>query len=203
MAAGTEGPPPRLHRSFCAVVLAAMLGCSLAGCGQISDDPDVWYNKTVFENVSGRRSDTSLETSNPGPSPNFSAPGAAYSAPVATATAPPAVTKAGVMESDLYRSEASCGGATLGGASAGAAATSISLEMTECEVVRRIGSPDKIELTPNPVGDRLLVMNYARGDRPRLYRFANGRLMGMEALTPQRAPRAARVARPATSAPRQ
>lgn len=101
-----------------------------------------------------------------------------------------------VPESELYRSEASCGGA-LGSGRAGAAAPSdIALEMTECEVARRIGAPDRVELSANERGERVLALTYARGERPRIYRFAGGRLTGIDALAVPASPRT-RVAKPA------
>jgi hypothetical protein len=193
-----------LHQRFSAIVLSGtlfgLLGCVLTGCGQVADNPDAWYNKTVIENVTGQRPDGRLEVSNPPLNPNYTAPGSTYAAPGPTGTAPSGVTNAGVTEGDFYRSEASCGGARLGGA-AGSPTVAVSLEMTECDVVRRIGSPDKIELVPNSTGDRFLVMSYVRGDRPRLYRFSNGRLIGMETLV-RSSPRASRVTLPTSLGPR-
>lgn len=60
---------------------------------------------------------------------------------------------------------------------------------------RRAGSPEKVELTPNETGQRLLTLTYARGEYPRIYRFAGGRLYGIEALPPPPAP--PRAKRPA------
>jgi hypothetical protein len=58
--------------------------------------------------------------------------------------------------------------------------------MTECEVARLAGPPDKIEFSVNERGERFLIMTYARAERPRRYRFAAGRLISVEVLTPPR-----------------
>src|SRR4051812_12789211 len=61
-----------------------------------------------------------------------------------------------------------------------AAGGGIALDMSECDVVQRAGAPDNIEVGPGPRGDRALVLTYARGERPGIYRFVAGRLISME-----------------------
>jgi hypothetical protein len=56
----------------------------------------------------------------------------------------------------------------------------ISLQMTECEVVRRAGTPENVEMGSNPRGDRTVVLTYSRGLRPGVYRFVSGRLQSIE-----------------------
>jgi len=56
----------------------------------------------------------------------------------------------------------------------------IALDMSECDVVQRAGPPDNIDISTNPRGERAVVMTYARGDRPGIYRFAAGRLVSIE-----------------------
>src|SRR5260370_28090082 len=46
----------------------------------------------------------------------------------------------------------------------------ISLQMTECDVVRRAGPVEKIELGPNARGERSLVLTSLRGRWPGVYR---------------------------------
>jgi hypothetical protein len=60
------------------------------------------------------------------------------------------------------------------------AAVGISLQMTECDVVNRIGTPDRVELGSTERGDRSAVMTYTRGARPGVYRFSGGRLTSIE-----------------------
>jgi hypothetical protein len=56
----------------------------------------------------------------------------------------------------------------------------IALDMSECDVVQRAGAPDNIEAGPGPRGDRSLVLTYAKGERPGIYRFVAGRLVSIE-----------------------
>ncbi len=68
----------------------------------------------------------------------------------------------------------------------------ISLQMTECDVVNRIGAPDHVELGTNERGERSAVITYTHGGRPGIYRFADGRLKSIE-----------RVAEPAPERPKE
>jgi hypothetical protein len=56
----------------------------------------------------------------------------------------------------------------------------IALEMTECDVVRRAGAPDRFEFGTNERGDRSVTLTYVNGPRPGIYRFAAGRLATIE-----------------------
>ncbi len=56
----------------------------------------------------------------------------------------------------------------------------IALQMVECEVVRRAGTPDKLDFGTNERNERAVVMTYNRGPRPGIYRFAGGRLVSIE-----------------------
>jgi len=67
----------------------------------------------------------------------------------------------------------------------------IALQMTECDVVRRAGAPDRVELGANERGERSAVVTYLRGAHPGIYRFVSGRLVSIE-----RAPEPAAPARP-------
>jgi hypothetical protein len=61
-----------------------------------------------------------------------------------------------------------------------AAPRGVSLEMTECDVVRAIGQPQSVELTPQPGGQRRAVLTYTTGERAGIYQFAGGRLAAIE-----------------------
>jgi hypothetical protein len=56
----------------------------------------------------------------------------------------------------------------------------ISLRMTECDVVRRAGPVEKVDLGANERGERSLVLTYLRGPLPGVYRFTGGRLLSIE-----------------------
>ena len=52
--------------------------------------------------------------------------------------------------------------------------------MTECDVVRRAGAPEQLQIGADERGDRAVVITYIRGPRPGIYRFAAGRLVSIE-----------------------
>ncbi len=55
-----------------------------------------------------------------------------------------------------------------------------SLDMTECQVVRALGQPQAIDVTPQPGGQRRVVMTYKTGERAGTYEFVDGRLTSVE-----------------------
>jgi hypothetical protein len=56
----------------------------------------------------------------------------------------------------------------------------VALEMTECEVARALGPPQRVEIGTNERGERTLVTTYMGSDRNGVYRFKAGRLASME-----------------------
>ena len=48
----------------------------------------------------------------------------------------------------------------------------IALQMTECDVVRRAGAPEQLQVGADERGDRAVVITYVRGPRPGIYRFS-------------------------------
>ena len=56
----------------------------------------------------------------------------------------------------------------------------MALQLTECDVVRRAGAPEQIQIGADERGDRSVVITYIRGPRPGIYRFAAGRLASIE-----------------------
>jgi len=59
-------------------------------------------------------------------------------------------------------------------------AAGIALDMTECEVVRRAGTPQRFEVASTEGGERSVVLTYQGGARPGIYRFLSGRLVSIE-----------------------
>jgi hypothetical protein len=82
-----------------------------------------------------------------------------------------------VTAQDLVGPQGQCAG---GGPDAGASQGGIALQMTECEVVRRAGTPENVELGTTDRVERAVTMTYAGGPRPGIYRFAAGRLYAIE-----------------------
>jgi hypothetical protein len=66
------------------------------------------------------------------------------------------------------------------GAPAPTTTGTVALGHTECDVVRGIGAPDSVNLSNNPRGDRVAVVNYSRGQRAGIYTFTAGRLSSIE-----------------------
>ena len=56
----------------------------------------------------------------------------------------------------------------------------IALQMTECDVVRRAGAPEQLQVGADERGERAVVITYIRGPRPGIYRFSAGRLTSIE-----------------------
>jgi hypothetical protein len=128
-------------------------------------------------------------------------------------TAKPVTGRRAVTADDLANADGQCSGAdtTLGAAppesapptagapgapaapGPGAAETrGVGLEMTECQVIRRNGHPDRVEIGADPGGQRATVLTYLQGVRPGIYHFVDGRLKQVE-----RAPEPAAPEKPA------
>jgi len=73
----------------------------------------------------------------------------------------------------------------------------IALDMTECDVVKRAGLADRVEIGTDAGGARTATLTYLRGTRPGIYHFAAGRLKSME-----RAPEPPPPPKPAQRSPR-
>jgi hypothetical protein len=56
----------------------------------------------------------------------------------------------------------------------------IALEMTECDVVKRAGVPERVAIGTNERSERTAVLTYIRGVRPGIYNFTAGRLTSLE-----------------------
>jgi hypothetical protein len=66
------------------------------------------------------------------------------------------------------------------GSTGPAVAGGIGLGMSECEVVRRAGSPENLNVATDQHGERAVVLTYMRGTWPGIYRFNSGRLVSIE-----------------------
>jgi hypothetical protein len=75
----------------------------------------------------------------------------------------------------------------------------IALAMTECQVVSVAGYTDRVDVSANERGERVVTLTYLAGDRPGIYRFRNGRLINMERVAepaqPKKPQRAAKSAK--------
>jgi len=72
------------------------------------------------------------------------------------------------------------GSADSAGAEGATPVGGIALQMTECEVVRRAGPVEKIDISADERGERTVVLSYLRGSAAGVYRFVGGRLVSIE-----------------------
>jgi len=77
---------------------------------------------------------------------------------------------------DLVNGQGLCAGVAPGSSET---ARGVSLEMTECDVVRALGQPQSVEINPQP-GRRRAMLTYASGERAGIYQFVDGRLASVE-----------------------
>lgn len=61
-----------------------------------------------------------------------------------------------------------------------APSAAVGLDMSECQVVRALGSPQSVNIAANERGDRKVVMVYAGNERAGTYEFVAGRLTSLE-----------------------
>ena len=78
----------------------------------------------------------------------------------------------------------------------------IALEMSECDVVKRAGAPERVAIGANERNERTATLTYINGQRPGIYNFTSGRLASMErAPEPPAPPKSAKKpAKPAKRA---
>jgi hypothetical protein len=107
---------------------------------------------------------------------------------------PPLSPDKPVTQADLVSADGACPGmaqasgpANANASADGAAAApipsttgTVALGHTECDVVRGIGAPDRVNFSNNERGDRVAVVNYSHGQRAGIYTFTAGRLTSIE-----------------------
>ena len=119
----------------------------------------------------------------------FRAPDLSIIAPKTTATLRETPVKP-VTNEDLVDTEGRCAGVPVGSDpnipgnqgqdNVPMIPSAVALDMTECDVVKRAGHPEKIDFSTSERGERTVVLTYIRGARPGIYRFAAGRLTSIE-----------------------
>jgi len=123
----------------------------------------------------------------------FSRPGRLFLRNVSIETPPLSADKP-VTPDDLVSADGGCPGSappgaptdanastdTPAGAAPPPAGGTVALGHTECDVVRGIGAPDSVNLSNNPRGDRVAVVNWSKGPRAGIYTFTAGRLTAVE-----------------------
>jgi hypothetical protein len=76
----------------------------------------------------------------------------------------------------------------------------IALQMTECDVVKRAGATEKVDIGTNDRGERAVTLTFTRGPWPGIYRFDNGRLTSID-RAPGLPPAASKGQKPAPKKP--
>ena len=61
--------------------------------------------------------------------------------------------------------------------------TAVALEMTECDVVKRAGFPERVDIGSTERNERQVTLTYTGGTRPGVYMFVAGRLKSMSGMT--------------------
>ena len=119
---------------------------------------------------------------------SFRMPDLSIVAPRATATLRETPLKP-ITSEDLVDTEGRCAGVAVGPdpnlpgdqqANVPTIPSGIALDMSECDVVKRAGQPEKVDFGANDRSERTVVLTYIRGARPGIYRFAAGRLTQVE-----------------------
>ena len=136
-----------------------------------------------------------------------------FKLPTMTASAPVGPQAPARVE-ELVDAQGNCAQAPMASAAAGvegsntdpvtvpanAALGGIGLAMTECDVVKRAGAPEKMELGTNERTERTLMLTYIHGARPGIYSFVAGRLIAIERApeppTPPKPVKPAKTAKP-------
>jgi len=154
----------RIARQFAAAAAVAATAVMLGGCGssRINLDPTEWFSGSGGESRPASGSEGGFTVTR---------------GEVVTDT-PRAITA-----SDLVGADGRCEG---GSSETASPPRTVSLTMTECELVTVAGTPEQINIGTE--GDeRRTVLTYSKGDNPGIYTFVSGRLKIIERVpTPPR-----------------
>ena len=139
------------RRTFGIVLPVAAMAWTLGGCGSMERLSE------LVPNTSGL---TTFEW-NP------------YSS--ASMSVSPKFQRPAATPADYVNGDGSCAeGSAAGGGGA------VALQMTECAVVRTLGTPEKVNIRTNERGERAVQLLYNRGERAGLYSFTAGYLTQIE-----------------------
>ena len=79
--------------------------------------------------------------------------------------------------------------------------SAVALEMSECDVVKRAGFPERVEIGATDRNERTATLTFMSGPRPGVYSFVEGRLKSME-RGPEPPPPPKTAKKPAKPAPK-
>jgi hypothetical protein len=194
-------PRSRVFPSFAVAVLlaAATAGCSGATDAFKSDAG--WFSKpmNVFSRADGSdasATDKNFDLGPKGPAPAEELVGtdgrcfALATAEAPAAPQPPAEPAVGSMAGDLAGSPMPAGAPAPVEPEPGTPQVvgGIALGMTECDAVRRAGTPANVSIGVGDNNDRKVVLTYLAGPWPGIYTFSSGRLKEINAAPAQPKP---------------
>jgi hypothetical protein len=133
----------------------------------------------AFALASGLAACGSVQNMMPDPA-NFRLPDRSTFLPTNSSYSAPVSTARPVGPADLVDGQGQCAGAAAAASDAASAPRGVSLEMTECDVVRALGPPQGVDITPQPGGQRSIALKYTTGERAGIYQFVDGRLKDIE-----------------------
>jgi hypothetical protein len=182
-------------KSACAVALAA----AVAGCsGSVTDGikSGDWFAKPMTIVTRAEGSDAAVNKNfdlaprTPvGPEDMVGADGSCSAAIVAEAPQagpqPPAEPPVGSMAGDLAGAPMPAGAPTDVNQSTPLVVGGIALAMSECDVVRRAGTPANVNIGGGDNNERRVVLTYLSGPWPGIYTFTSGRLKDISAAPVQ------------------
>jgi hypothetical protein len=169
------------------MMAAALLALSAGGCGSLNSMSDTfksdagWFSKpftSVLSREDGSGSAASKNNFSLGPSGPVSpedlvnADGTCAPATPETpaSAAAPSDRPVGSMAGDL------AGAPMAAGAPEAQVLGGVALGMTECQAVRRAGTPSNVAVSMAENNERKVVLTYLQGNWPGIYTFASGRL---------------------------
>lgn len=169
-------------RSNHSVALAAMAALLLSGCS--AGDGNGWFSKPV--DLFGRRGGYSFSQLG---AEKQERPITANDLADASGACPPAAAPAAAPAPEAQVAPANPGQPAASAPDETAQLRGgVSVGMSECDVIARVGRPVAVNIGAGPAGERTATMTFTGGPRPGVYRFVGGRLAEMD-----------RVAEPAPS----
>lgn len=194
-------PRSRVFPSF---AIAVLLAAATAGCsGSVTDGmkSGEWFSKPmkVFpraDNTDATPAGKSFDLGPKGPVPAEELVGtdgrcfAPATAEAPVAPQPPAEPAVGSMAGDLAGSPMPAGAPAPAETDPGTPQMvgGIALGMTECDTVRRAGTPANVSIGAGDNNDRKVVLTYLAGPWPGIYSFSSGRLKEINAAPAQPKP---------------
>ncbi len=194
-------------RSKLTMAGTALMALAVAGCGSLNSMSDTfksdagWFSKPVSSLLTredgsgsmGTNKNFSLGPSGPVAPEDLVNPDGSCAAAApepAASTSPAAAPQVGSVAGDLA-------GGAMPAAATDAPLGGVALGMSECQVVRRAGTPSNVVISAAENNERKVVLTYAGGNWPGVYTFASGRLKVVDALPEAQKPKPVAKKKPA------